>query len=185
MAQKIAQIQGVGEVEVTGSSLPAVRVQLNPSLLSPYGIALDEVRSAISAVNSNLPIGTLEQDDFRWQINLSQTLRNADDYGDLVIKYVNQAAIRLKDVAIVSDSTENRYSAGFHNDKPAVILQISRRSGANIVATIDAIYQQMPVLEALIPQDSKLAVVMDRSPVIRATLDEAQFSLLLSICLVS
>jgi len=184
LAQKIAQIHGVGEVNVTGSSLPAVRVQLNPALLSQYGIALDEVRRAISTLNSNLPLGTLEQGELRWQIQLSQTLRSADDYGELVIKYVNQAPVRLKDVAQVSDSTENRYSSGFHNDKAAVVLEISRRSGANIVATIDAIYAQLPQLQALLPAGASLSVVMDRSPVIRATLHEAQFSLAVSIGLV-
>lgn len=184
LAQKIAQIHGVGEVNVTGSSLPAVRVQLNPALLSQYGVALDEVRSAIGTLNSNLPLGTLEHGEQRWQIQLSETLRSAADYQDLVIKYVNQAPVRLKDVAQVSDSTENRYSSGFHNNKTAVVLEISRRSGANIVATIDAIYAQLPQLQALLPAGASLSVVMDRSPVIRATLQEAQFSLALSIGLV-
>lgn len=184
LSQKILQIQGVGEVEIVGSSLPAVRVQLNPAMLSHYGIALDEVRGAISAMNTNVPLGVLEGSNERWQIATSQTLRSASDYQQLIIKTVDGAPIRLSDVALVSDSTENRYSAGFHNDKPAVIMQISRRSGANIVATIDAIYQQLPMLQALSPKDSNLAVVMDRSPVIRATLNEAELSLAISIGLV-
>ncbi len=184
LSQKILQIQGVGEVEIVGSSLPAVRVQLNPAMLSHYGIALDEVRTAISAMNTNVPLGVLEASNERWQIATSQTLRSASDYQQLIIKTVDGAPIRLSDVALVSDSTENRYSAGFHNDKPAVIMQISRRSGANIVATIDAIYQQLPTLQALSPKDSNLAVVMDRSPVIRATLNEAELSLAISIGLV-
>jgi len=184
LSQKILQIQGVGEVEIVGSSLPAVRVQLNPAMLSHYGIALDEVRTAISAMNTNVPLGVLEASNERRQIATSQTLRSASDYQQLIIKTVDGAPIRLSDVALVSDSTENRYSAGFHNDKPAVIMQISRRSGANIVATIDAIYQQLPTLQALSPKDSNLAVVMDRSPVIRATLNEAEISLAISIGLV-
>lgn len=184
LSQKILQIQGVGEVEIVGSSLPAVRVQLNPAMLSHYGIALDEVRTAISAMNTNVPLGVLEASNERWQIATSQTLRSASDYQQLIIKTVDGAPIRLADVALVTDSTENRYSAGFHNDKPAVIMQISRRSGANIVATIDAIYQQLPMLQALSPKDSNLAVVMDRSPVIRATLNEAEISLAISIGLV-
>lgn len=184
LAQKIAQISGVGEVEVSGSSLPAVRVQLNPGMLAQYGVALDEVRSAISAVNASVPLGVLETDRHRWQLATSETLRRAADYQDLIIKYVNGAAIRLSDVALVTDSTEDRYSAGFHNDKDAVILLISRRTGANIVATIDAIYQQLPLLQALAPAGAELAVVMDRSPVIRATLSEAQISLTLAVLLV-
>ena len=132
LSQKILQIQGVGEVEIVGSSLPAVRVQLNPAMLRSYGIALDEVRGAISAMNTNVPLGVLEASNERWQIATSQTLRSASDYQQLIIKTVDGAPIRLSDVALVSDSTENRYSAGFHNDKPAVIMQISRRSGANM-----------------------------------------------------
>ncbi|GAA0545738.1 efflux RND transporter permease subunit [Rheinheimera aquimaris] len=184
LAQKLARISGVGEVEVSGSSLPAVRVQLNPGMLTHYGVALDEVRSAISAVNASVPLGVLENDNLRWQLATSETLRRASDYQDLVVKYVDGAAIRLSDVALVTDSTENRYSSGFHNDKDAVILLISRRSGANIVETIDAIYQQLPLLQALSPAGADLTVVMDRSPVIRATLAEAQLSLLIAVALV-
>lgn len=184
LAQKLARISGVGEVEVSGSSLPAVRVQLNPGMLTHYGVALDEVRSAISAVNASVPLGVLENDNLRWQLATSETLRRASDYQDLVVKYVDGAAIRLSDVALVTDSTENRYSSGFHNDKDAVILLVSRRSGANIVETIDAIYQQLPLLQALSPAGADLTVVMDRSPVIRATLAEAQLSLLIAVALV-
>ncbi|GAB2912344.1 efflux RND transporter permease subunit [Rheinheimera gaetbuli] len=184
LAQKLARINGVGEVEVSGSSLPAVRVQLNPGMLAHFGVALDEVRAAISTVNASVPLGVLENDTHRWQLATSETLRQASDYQDLIIKYVDGAAIRLSDVALVTDSTENRYSAGFHNDKDAVILLVSRRTGANIVATIDAIYQQLPLLQALTPAGADLAVVMDRSPVIRATLDEAQISLLIAVVLV-
>ncbi|WP_333796593.1 efflux RND transporter permease subunit [Rheinheimera sp.] len=184
IAQKLLQIQGVGEVEVTGASLPAVRVQLNPAMLSHFGVALDEVRSAISSANATVPVGVVEQNGQRWQLATNQTMRRASDYQKLVVKYVNGAPIYLSDVATVSDSTENRYSAGFHNEKSAVILQISRRSGANIVATIDAISAALPQLQALVPADAELAVVMDRSPVIRATLAEAQISLMLSVLLV-
>ncbi|WP_215398757.1 efflux RND transporter permease subunit [Rheinheimera oceanensis] len=184
LAQKLAQITGVGEVEVSGSSLPAVRVQLNPGMLAHYGVALDDVRAAISSVNASVPLGVLESDSHRWQLATSETLRQAADYQSLIIKYINGAPIRLSDVALVTDSTENRYSAGFHNDKDAVILLVSRRTGANIVETIDAIYQQLPLLQALTPAGADLAVVMDRSPVIRATLAEAQVSLLIAAVLV-
>lgn len=184
IAQKILQIQGVGEVEVTGASLPAVRVQLNPAMLSHFGIALDEVRTAISGANATVPLGLVELDDQRWQLATNQTMRRAADYQNLLIKYQNGSPIRLTDVATVTDSTENRYASGFHNERSAVILQISRRSGANIVATIDAIYAQLPQLQALIPADADLSVVMDRSPVIRATLSEAQLSLFISVLLV-
>lgn len=184
LAQKLSRITGVGEVEVSGSSLPAVRVQLNPGMLAHYGVALDEVRSAISSANASVALGVLESDLHRWQIATSETQRQASDYQDLVVKYVAGAAIRLSDVALVTDSTENRYSSGFHNDKDAVILLVSRRSGANIVETIDAIYAQLPLLQSLTPAGADLAVVMDRSPVIRATLEEAQVSLIISVGLV-
>lgn len=184
IAQKLLQIQGVGEVEVTGASLPAVRVQLNPAMLSHFGIALDEVRSAINGANATVPVGLVEQNEQRWQLATNQTMRRASDYQNLLVKVVNGAPIYLSDVATVSDSTENRYSAGFHNEKSAVILQISRRTGANIVATIDAIQAALPQLQALVPADAELSVVMDRSPVIRATLSEAQLSLFMSVLLV-
>lgn len=184
LAQKLSQITGVGEVEVSGSSLPAVRVQLNPGMLSHYGVALDEVRSAISGANASVPLGVLESGSHRWQVATSETLRQASDYQSLVVKYVDGAPIRLSDVALVTDSTENRYSAGFHNHKNAVILMVSRRTGANIVETIDAIYDQLPLLQALTPSGADLAVVMDRSPVIRATLAEAQVSLMIAVGLV-
>ena len=184
IAQKLAQISGVGEVQVGGSSLPAVRVQLNPHALSHYGIALDEVRRAISSTNSLRPRGVIENEDRQWQVQLSGQIRRAEDYLPLVIRYRNGAPVRLGDVAKVTDSVEDRYSSGFHNDRPAVLLMISRQPGANIIATIDAINAQLPALRALLPADADLAVVMDRSPGIRATLHESQRTLLIAASLV-
>ncbi|MCK9468274.1 MAG: efflux RND transporter permease subunit [Porticoccaceae bacterium] len=184
LAQKLAQIVGVGEVSVSGASLPAVRVQLDPGALLHNGIALDEVRNAISQANALYPLGVVEDDDHRWRVSISDSLRRAEQYRDLVIRHNDGAVVRLGDVATVTDSVENRYSSGFHNDRPAVILMISRQSGANIVETIDAIRAQLPQLQALVPADSELAVVMDRSPGIRATLSEAQFTLLATSLLV-
>lgn len=184
LAQKISQIQGVGEVSVGGSSLPAVRVQLNPHALSHHGIALDEVRRAITAANSVRPRGTVEQGDRQWEVQISDQLRRAEQYLPLVIRYRDGAPVRLGDVAKVTDSVEDRYSSGFHNDRPAVLLMISRQPGANIIATIDAITAQLPALRALVPADADLAVVMDRSPGIRATLRESQRTLLVSAGLV-
>jgi multidrug efflux pump len=170
LAQKLSQIQGVGEVSVGGSSLPAVRVQLNPHALAHYGIALDEVRRAISETNSLRPRGAVEQGDRMWQVQTSDQLRRAEQYLPLIIRYRDGAPVRLRDVARVTDSVEDRYSSGFHNERPAVLLMISRQPGANIIATIDAIKAQLPALRALLPADADLAVVMDRSPGIRATL---------------
>ena len=184
LAQKLAQISGVGEVSVSGASLPAVRVQLDPGALLHSGIALDEVRNAISQSDSLFPLGYIEDDEHRWRLRLSDSLRTAEQYRNLIIRYQDGAVVRLGDVAIVTDSVENRYASGFHNHRPAVIVMISRQSGANIISTIDAIREQLPQLQALMPADSELALVMDRSPVIRATLNEAQFTLVLASILV-
>lgn len=184
LAQKLAQISGVGEVSVSGASLPAVRVQLDPGALLHSGIALDEVRNAISQSDSLFPLGYVEDAEHRWRLRLSDSLRSAEQYRNLIIRHQDGAVVRLGDVAVVTDSVENRYASGFHNHRPAVIVMVSRQSGANIIRTIDAIREQLPQLQALMPVDSELAVVMDRSPVIRATLNEAQFTLVLASILV-
>jgi multidrug efflux pump len=184
LAQKLSQVHGVGDVQVWGSSLPAVRVQLNPNALAHYGISLDEVRRAISGTNSLRPRGMIEHDERHWQVQISDQLRRAEQYRPLIIRYREGAPVRLSDVATVTDSVENRYSSGFHNDSAAVMLMIRRQPGANIIATLDAINEQLPGLRALLPADADLALVMDRSPGIRATLHEARFTLMLSATLV-
>ena len=184
LAQKLSQVSGVGEVSVSGASLPAVRVQLDPAALLHYGIALDDVRNAISDANALRPLGVVENDTHRWEVRTSDSLRKASEFQKLVIRHQNGAVVRLRDVALVTDSVENRYSSGFHNDRPAVIVMVSRQPGANIVDTIDAIGEQLPALRALMPADSELTVVMDRSPGIRATLREAQLTLLIAVALV-
>nr|WP_324257980.1 efflux RND transporter permease subunit [Cellvibrio fontiphilus] len=184
LAQKLAQIKGVGQVGIDGASLPAVRIQLNPNALANYGIALDEVRNAISNANVLRPLGVLEEDDTRWQVRTNESLRSAADYSNLVIRYGDAGPVRLQDVATLSDSTENRYTDGFHNRSSAVTLTVSRQTGANIVETIDAINAQLPALRALMPGDTELKVVMDRSPGIRATLKEAEITLSLAVLLV-
>ena len=184
LAQKLSQITGVGEVSVSGASLPAVRVQLDPDALMHHGISPDQVRQALANANAQQAWGAVEQGERRWQIHLADPLRNAADFSGLVVREQGGAVVRLADVAKVFDATEDRYSSGFHNDKPAVVLLVSRRAGANIVETIDAIKVQMPALQALMPADSTLSLVMDRSPGIRATLRDAQLTLVLSAMLV-
>nr|WP_156473254.1 efflux RND transporter permease subunit [Pseudorhodoferax sp. Leaf265] len=184
LAQKIAQIVGVGEVSVDGASLPAVRVQVNPEALAHRGMALEDVRSALADANAWQPLGQVEQDARRWQLTLAAPLRTAADFAQLVVRHDANALVRLADVAEVTDATENRYASGYHNDRPAVVLLISRRADANIVQTTDAIRAQLPQLRALLPADTELRVVMDRSPGIRATLREAKVTLLLSCALV-
>lgn len=184
LAQKLAQVGGVGEVQVGGSSLPAVRVALEPRLLDHYGIALDDVRQAIAQSNALRPKGAVEDDQRRWQVQASDQLEKAADYVPMIIRYQDGAAVRLGDVATVTDGVEDRYNSGFYNDKESVLLVINRQSGANILQTIDDIRAELPALRAVIPASVELEVAMDRSPVIRATLHEAERTLLIAVGLV-
>ncbi|MDY0248717.1 MAG: efflux RND transporter permease subunit [Pseudomonas sp.] len=184
VAQKLSQVQGVGEVQIGGSSLPAVRVELEPRRLEQYGIALDDVRQTIANANQQKPKGQLEQGNRHWQIQGNDQLNSAEEYAPLIIRYYDGAALRLRDVATVSDSVENRYNSGFFNDQEAVLLVINRQASANIIATIEAVQAELPALQAVLPASAKLEVAMDRSSVIRATLHEAERSLLIATALV-
>ena len=183
LAQKLSQIQGVGRVRVDGASLPAVRVQLDAAALTARGLSLEDVRLAIERANSWRPLGAVERHALHWQIRMSGPLRTAQAFSSLVIRQ-GRDVVRLGDVARVFESVEQRHASGYHNDRPAVILEVSRRLGANVVETVDAIHAQLPRLRALLPADVQLHIVTDRSPGIRATLAEAQFSLMLSCLLV-
>lgn len=184
IAQKLAQIPGVGEVQVGGSSLPAVRVSLDPNALNQQRIALDDVASAIRTANALKPLGTVASQSRQWQLEASLQLRTAAEYRDLIIAMREGRPVHLRDVAQVSEGVEDRYASGFHNQRPAVLLIVSRQPDANIIETVDAINAQMDTLQALLPASIDMQVVMDRSPVIRATLHEAELTLLLAIALV-
>jgi len=184
IAQKIAQVPGVGQVEAGGSSLPAVRVSLNPNALNQYGIALDDVAGSIRNANALRPLGQVASGQRQWQVEASLQLRHAAQYQDLIVAVRDGRPVHLRDVATISDGTENRYAAGFHNDRDAVLLIVSRQPSANIIATVDAIHAQMDTLTALLPPGMQMDVVMDRSPVIRATLREAELTLVLAVVLV-
>jgi multidrug efflux pump len=184
LAQKLAQINGVGQVDVGGSSLPAVRVELNPHQLNQYGIALDTVRTAIAATNANRPKGALESADKHWQINANDQAMKAAEYLPLIVAYKNGAAVRLQDVAEVVDSVQDLRNAGSANGKPSVLLIIRRQPGANIIETVDGIQATLPNLRASIPPAINLDVMMDRTPTIRASLREVERTLLISVSLV-
>ncbi|GAB3396015.1 efflux RND transporter permease subunit [Azotobacter armeniacus] len=184
VAQKLAQVSGVGEVQVGGSSLPAVRVELEPRLLDQYNIALDEVRAAIAAANVRRPKGALEDAERHWQVQANDQLERAADYRPLVIRYQNDGPVRLSDVAQVHDGVEDRYNSGFYNDKDAVLLIVNRQADANIIETVAEIRARLPALREVIPASVELEVAMDRSPVIRATLHEAERTLLIAVGLV-
>jgi multidrug efflux pump len=184
LSQSLSQVNGVGEVQIGGSSLPAVRVELEPKLLDQYGVSLDEVRTTISGSNVRRPKGFVENADHNWQVQANDQLEKAKDYEPLIIRYQNGAALRLKDVAKVKDSVEDRYNSGFFNKKSAVLLVINRQAGANIIETVAAIKAQLPALQAVLPSSVKLDLAMDRSPVIKATLHEAEMTLLIAVVLV-
>lgn len=184
LSQSLSQVNGVGEVQIGGSSLPAVRIELEPQLLNQYGVALDDVRTAIADSNVRRPKGSVEDDRRMWQIQANDQLEKAKDYETLVIRYQDGSVLRLKDVAKVSDSVEDRYNSGFFNDNAAVLLVINRQAGANIIETVNQIKAQLPALQAVLPASVKLNLAMDRSPVIKATLHEAEMTLLIAVALV-
>ncbi|PWB36411.1 acriflavine resistance protein B [Pseudomonas sp. NDM] len=184
LSQSLSQVQGVGEVQIGGSSLPAVRIELEPQALNQYGVALDDVRKTIADANVRRPKGSVEDGQRLWQIQANDQLEKARDYESLIIHYADGAALRLKDVAKVSDGVEDRYNSGFFNDDAAVLLVINRQAGANIIETVNEIKAQLPALQAVLPASVKLNLAMDRSPVIKATLHEAEMTLLIAVALV-
>ncbi|CNH02306.1 multidrug efflux RND transporter permease subunit MdtC [Yersinia pekkanenii] len=184
LAQKIAQTEGVSDVTVGGSSLPAVRVELNPSALFNQGVSLDAVRQAISAANVRRPQGSIDSSQQHWQIQANDEIKTAEGYRPLVIHYNNGSPVRLQDVANVVDSVQDVRNAGMSDGKPAVLLVISREPGANIIATVDRIRAELPALRASIPASIELNIAQDRSPTIRASLDEVERSLIIAVALV-
>ena len=184
LSQSLSQVPGVGEVQIGGSSLPAVRIELEPQLLNQYGVSLDEVRSTIASANVRRPKGAVSDGERNWQIQANDQLEKAKDYESLIIRYQDGAALRLNHVAKVQDSVEDRYNSGFFNNDAAVLLVVNRQAGANIIETVNAIKAQLPALQAVLPANVKLEVAMDRSPVIKATLHEAEMTLLIAVVLV-
>ncbi len=184
LAQKISQTEGVGDVSVGGSSLPAVRVELNPSALFNQGVSLDAVRQAISNANVRRPQGAVENPQQRWQIQANDALKTADAYRPLIVHYNNGSAVRLGDVAEVKDSVQDVRNAGMTDAKPAIVLAISRAPDANIIETVDRIRAELPALQENIPAAISLNVAQDRSPTIRASLAEVEQSLAIAIGLV-
>ncbi len=184
LSQKLSQIEGVGEVSLGGSSLPAVRVDLNPYAVSAYGVTLAEIRQAISGANTLSPTGVVENEEFRWQVKTNGKLSQASDFRDLVIRWQGDNALKLKDVANVYDYIESEFNSGFYNNDKAVNILIRREERANIIQTVDSIKASMDELQALLPSEVQLIVVQDRSPSIRATLHEAELTLIIAIVLV-
>jgi multidrug efflux pump len=184
MQQGLSQIAGVGQVEIVGSSLPAVRVELNPLALSKYGIGLEDVRAALASANAHSPKGVIEDGDRRLQIYNNDQSNDAEDYRDLVIVYRNGAPVRLTEVAEVVDSVENVRNLALANDKPAVLVLVHRRPGANIIETVDRVKGLLPQLEAAMPSAINVELTLDRTMTIRGSLHEVERTLVIAICLV-
>ncbi|ERK12563.1 Acriflavin resistance protein [Pantoea sp. AS-PWVM4] len=182
--QAVSQVQGVGEVSLMGSALPAVRIDLQPQKLTQYGISLDTVRTAIADSTTNLPKGILQGNSQSWVVDSNGQLDKAAQYRNLIITYKDGKAVRLHDVATVYDSIEDKYQAGFLNATPSVMVGIKRQAGANMLDTIDAIKAQLPELEKDLPADTQLKVVVDRSPTVRESLYDTEETLLIAVMLV-
>ena len=186
--QRLAQVPGVGEVEIGGGSLPAVRVELNPYALNRLGVSAEDVRAAIQSANPNRPKGLIEGGGKRLQIysqaDTPTNGRTAADYRDLVVAWRDGAAVRLRDVAEVIDGPENINTLGLFNGEPAVIVLITRQPAANVIETVDGVRALLPSLQAQLPGDITLQVASDRTNSIRASLHEIEFTLLISILLV-
>jgi multidrug efflux pump len=188
LSQRLSQLPGVGGINVNGSALPAVRVELNPHSLSQYGIGLQDVRAAISNANANAPKGAVESDDLHYQIYTNDNARDAAPYRNLIIAQRNGASVRLGDVATVTDmqdgATENIRTFGLYNGRPAVFVTVFLQPGANVVATIDAVKAELPLLKSSIDPKIDLVVNFDRSITIRASLRQVEQTLLLAVAFV-
>ena len=184
LQQKLSQVEGVGQVTVGGSALPAVRIDVNPTALNRYGIGLDGVRTALGTVNVNRPKGQLADRATASQITTTDQLFRAEQYRPLIVAYNKGAAVRLSDVAEVTDSVENVRNAGLANGKPAVLVILFRQAGANIIDTVDRVRALLPGLAASIPAAIELSVMIDRTTTIRAAIHDVETTLMISIVLV-
>ncbi|MEP6883370.1 MAG: efflux RND transporter permease subunit [Gammaproteobacteria bacterium] len=188
ISQRLSQLPGVGGVNVNGSALPAVRVEINPLALTKYGIGLQDVRAAISNSNANAPKGAIESDDLHYQIYTNDNARDAGPYRDLIIANRNGSTVRLGDVARVLDmhdgATENIRTYGLYNGKPAVFVLVYQQPGANVIAMIDAVRAELPLLKSSIDPKIDLVVTFDRSITIRASLRQVEQTLILAVAMV-
>ncbi len=184
IAQKLSQVNGVGQVFVWGSSLPSVRVELNPDVLNKYGIGLEQVRGVLAAANSNSPKGSFYNDYRTWQLSANDQIFKAMDYRPVIVGYANGSAVRVSDVGEVVDSVEDIRNAGYANGSPSVLVVVFRQPGANIIDTVDRIRAMVPMLRASIPQSIELRVAMDQTVTIRASVHDVERSLLISVVLV-
>lgn len=183
-SNKIAQESGVGLVSISGGQRPAVRITANPTALGAHGISLETLRTAISNANANMAKGTFDGPTKSWTIDANDQLNSAEDYAKLIVAWSNGAPIHLSDVAKVESSTENIRTASWMNRTPAVIIDVQRQPGANVIETVDHIKADLPGLEAQLPPDMKVTLLTDRTSGIRASVEDVQFELVLAVVLV-
>jgi multidrug efflux pump len=185
LAQRLAQLSGIGNVIIGGSALPAVRVELNPQALYKYGIGLEDVRAALASANANSPKGTIDDGDRRYQIYTNDQANVAADYVPLVVAYRNGAAVRLSDVADVQDSVQDVRNLGLSQGQLAVLVILYRQPNANIIDTVDTVKNELPHLEAAMPADMSVTVAIDRSITIRSSLHDTELTLVMAVILVT
>jgi multidrug efflux pump len=184
MAQKLSQVPGVGQALVAGSSLPTVRVELNPLAMQKYGIGFEQVRAVLNAANANSPKGQLSDDHHSWQIAANDQIYRAVDYKPLVVAYRNGSAVRVGDIGSAVDSVQDIRNAGYANGKPAVMVIIFRQPGANIIDTVDRVEALLPQLRAAMPREIDMRVAMNQTQTIRASVQDTELNLLGSVLLV-
>jgi multidrug efflux pump len=184
LAERISQVPGVGQVTVGGGSLPAVRVELNPTVLNKLGVSFEQVRSAIQANNVNRPKGFLDDDERRWQILANDQAKTAAEYLPIIVAYRNGAPVRLADLGRVEDSVQDVRNYGVANGKPAIMLIINRQPNANIIEVVDRISELMPEFRASVPASVNVEVMMERTTTIRASLREVERALMIAVALV-
>ena len=184
LQQRLAQVRGVGQVIVGGGAPPGVRVDVNPTLLNHMGVGLEDVRAALASANANRPKGQIQDAHHAWSISTTDQLLTAEEYRPLIVTYRNGAPVRLADVSVVTDSVEDLRADGITDLKPSITLVVFRQPGANIIATVDRILALLPQLDAQIPADMELSVALDRTTTIRASVEDVQFTLVISIGLV-
>ncbi|MGO4884857.1 MAG: multidrug efflux RND transporter permease subunit [Bryobacteraceae bacterium] len=184
LAQKLSQVSGVGQVSVWGSSLPAVRVELDPRVLNKYGIGLEQVRGVLAAANSNTPKGHFSDGYRSWEVGANDQIFKAADYRPLIVSYQNGSPVRVSDLGEVVDSVEDIRNAGYANGLPSVLVVVFRQPGANIIDTVDRIRTMIPMLKASIPQSINLRVAMDQTVTIRASVHDVERALMISVVLV-
>jgi multidrug efflux pump len=184
LAQKISQLSGVGMVSISGGQKPAVRIQANPTALASYGLSLEDLRTVLGQANVDQAKGVLENQRQSFTISTNDQLLSGSDYQNVVLAYRNGAPVRLRDVATIVDGAENVKEAAWMNLAPAVIVNIQRQPGANIIGVVDRIKKVLPQMQAALPASVKVSVLTDRTETIRASVKDVQFEMLLTICLV-